>query len=111
MSQAFMESGFPLSQHNESAEIRRLIIDSLYGENANPAADDYSPGAIIYTRSDWSYIARKLQDQGINLSPEEEAELIDFASDYASLVDEEDDLAEDAERARNEMMNQGGIDE
>ncbi len=94
MSQAFMESSFPLARHESSDTIRQAVTRSLYGENVDPTVSDWSDDAVIYTRSSWSLILQALEDDDIKLTTQEESDLINFASDYASLVDSEEDMAE-----------------
>lgn len=94
MSQAFMEGQFPLASHLEAEAIRQAVGDSLYSENANSMVGEWSEDAELYVRSDWSRISRWIEGNGIELTPQQERDLIDFASDYASLVDEEEDIAE-----------------
>ncbi len=102
MSQAFMESSFPLVGHEYADTIRQAVTHSLYGENADPSVSDWSNEAVIYTRSSWSSIWQALEDKDIKLTPQEESDLINFASDYASLVDSEDDMTELEAIRRNE---------
>ena len=95
MSQQFLEKEFPLASHPDALKIRSFVSSSLYSENANPLAEGtWAEDAIIYTRSNWSYILDRLIDEGIELSSKDEVALIDFSSEYASLVDDEEDMAE-----------------
>ena len=95
MSQQFLEREFPLASHPDASKIRSFVVDSLYGENVNPfAKHQWADDAEIYVRSNWSHISDRLADDGIELSSDEEVQLIDFSSDYASLVDDEEDAAE-----------------
>jgi hypothetical protein len=104
MSQAFMETAFPLASHEDASRIRGAIEDSLHGENVNPSADDWSDDALVYIRSDWTVVRQFLKDRGIELTPQEESELMDFSSEYASLVDQEADDNE-LHAMRNEGEN------
>ncbi len=95
MSQQFLEKEFPLADRADASKLRSFVIDSLYSENVNPHAEhQWAEDAVVYTRSSWSYILDRLIDDGVVLSSEEEVELIDFSSEYASLVDDEQDMAE-----------------
>ncbi|MES2876438.1 MAG: hypothetical protein V4678_03120 [Patescibacteria group bacterium] len=89
-----MEREFPLAAHRQAARIKQFVMDSLFGENADPAVSRWSDDAVIYTRSSWTSISERLTDNRIDLTSEEEIALIDFSSEYASLVDDEDDTAE-----------------
>ena len=107
MSQQFLEKEFPLATHPDASKLRAFVVDSLYGENANPfAANKWADDAVIYTRSDWSYISDMLADEKIALSSEQEVQLVDFSSEYASLVDDEEDMAEIIQ-----LRKEGEIDE
>lgn len=101
MSQAFMERSFPFDGHEKEASIKRSVVLSLYPENPE-GGSLYEEDAVVYTRSDWAAILRKLDDVGVQLTADEEDALYEFASAYASLVDEETDRAE-----LNAMMNEG----
>jgi len=94
MSQALMENAFPLAGNVNASYMRGVVKDSLYDENADPWVEDGSNEALLYVRSDWQAIRRALEERGIVLTPQEDADLFDFASQYASLVDEERDMAE-----------------
>jgi hypothetical protein len=101
MSQAFMEGSFPFVGHEKEARIKQSVVLSLYPENPE-GGSPYEEDAVVYTRSDWAAILRKLDEAGVQLTVDEEDELSEFASTYASLVDEEIDRAE-----LNAMMKEG----
>jgi len=93
MSEMYMEQSFPLADHPEASKLREIADQSLYGENANPLAESqWADDAVVYVRSDMGRIFQGLDDAEIVLSPAEEAQLIDFASAYASLKDDEEDM-------------------
>ncbi len=95
MSQQFMEQGFPLVEHKDASKLRQFVMDSLFGENANPFAENqWADHAEVYIRSNWLYISDKLEEDGIELSSADEVALMGFAGEYASLLDDEDDIAE-----------------
>ena len=94
MSQAYMEHEFPLGRHEQAAKIKRFVMDSLFSENVDPSVSKWSDEAVLYIRSSWTYLSDRLADDHIELSSEDEAALIDFASEYASKVDDEENMAE-----------------
>lgn len=106
MSQAYMEREFPLAQHEQAAKIRQFVMDSLFRENADPTTDRWSDDATIFTRSSWTYISDQIADHGIELSSRDEVALIDFSSEYASKVDDEENMAE-----LIQLLKQGDFDE
>lgn len=95
MSQQFLEKEFPLASRTDASRLRSFVVESLYSENVNPMAENcWDDNAVNCTRSSWSYILDRLIDDKIELSSEEEVQLIGFSSNYASLVDEEEGMAE-----------------
>lgn len=96
---------FPLADHPSAEALREIVHASLVSENANPLADDYSDEASMFTRSDRSFIEAVLADAGIALTAEEEAVLVEFADDYASMVNAEEDAEEDAALWQAELQD------
>ncbi len=95
MSQLFLEREFPLDSHPAAYRLRSFVVDSLYSENVNPTAkSQWDDEAIIYVRSSWASISDRMADEKIELSSDEEVRLMGFSSEYASLVDDEDSMAE-----------------
>src|SRR3546814_5517644 len=71
------------STHPDASKLRAFVVDSLYGENANPfATNKWADDAVIYTRSDWSYISDMLADEKIALSSRSE----EHTSELQSLM-------------------------
>src|SRR5690606_32417943 len=111
MSQQFMEKNFPLAARSDAAEIRRVVDESLYSENVESTVADDSPSAVSYLRADHEGVMRTLEDRGIKLADGEEAQLIDFASEYASLVDQENDTEELQAAREREAQNAQFVEE
>lgn len=106
MSQALMESGFPFAEHPQADAIRRVIDDSLYVETAIPGGNVWDEDAELYVRPSYTYIRDWLAQAGVVLAARDESELWDFASDYASMVDQEEDWAE-----LRKLETEGGNDD